>query len=138
MRAPLLYRCLLAVVPGVCGIAVFSPPLDENGNSFRGTEVCKMLSEDLGLHVLKNKKNKAGGFRSSIAGGSKSVMGGAKSSASASRMGGNAGAKPMPAIKTTKVVPLPPGSKQPYETTPVEDLESPGISTARAVSYEDV
>lgn len=45
--------CLMAVVPGVCGIAVWSPPLNEHGNSVRAIETCTHLSINLGLHVLK-------------------------------------------------------------------------------------
>lgn len=41
---------VLAVVPGVAGIAVFSPPLDAKGNSVRGVRVCRDLSERFGLH----------------------------------------------------------------------------------------
>ena len=43
---------LLAVVPGQFGIAVFSPPLDERGNTVRGIAVCKELSERFGLHAF--------------------------------------------------------------------------------------
>jgi len=31
---------------------VFSPPLDQHGNSVRGIEVCRQISEDLDLHLL--------------------------------------------------------------------------------------
>jgi hypothetical protein len=44
---------VMCVVPGVCGFAVFSPRLDENGNSTRGVAVAAAMSESLGLHVLK-------------------------------------------------------------------------------------
>jgi len=44
---------LLAVVPGVAGIAVFSPPLDPRGNSVRGVLVCRELSERHRLHILE-------------------------------------------------------------------------------------
>jgi hypothetical protein len=44
---------IMGVVPGVCGFAVFSPRLDEHGNSVRGVHVAQALSESLGLHVLK-------------------------------------------------------------------------------------
>lgn len=44
---------IIAVVPGVAGIAVFSPPLDDRGNSVRGVLVCRELSERYGLHVLE-------------------------------------------------------------------------------------
>jgi hypothetical protein len=48
---------IMGVVPGVCGFAVFSPCLDEHGNSTRGVLVAKALSDSLGLHVLKNKSS---------------------------------------------------------------------------------
>jgi len=44
---------IMGVVPGVCGFSVFSPRLDEHGNSTRGVHVAQALSEELGLHVLK-------------------------------------------------------------------------------------
>jgi glutaminase len=43
---------ILAVLPGQLAIGVFSPPLDERGNSVRGVAVCEALSEELGLHFL--------------------------------------------------------------------------------------
>jgi len=43
---------ILAVLPGQLGIAVFSPPLDEHGNSVRGVAVCKELSRELNLHFV--------------------------------------------------------------------------------------
>jgi glutaminase len=43
---------VLAVLPGQLGIAVFSPPLDPHGNSVRGVEVCRQVSEDLSLNLL--------------------------------------------------------------------------------------
>ncbi len=43
---------ILAVLPGQLGIGIFSPPLDEQGNSARGIRVCADLSHDLGLHVF--------------------------------------------------------------------------------------
>ena len=44
---------IMAVLPGQLGIGVFSPLLDERGNSVRGVEVCKALSRELGLHFLQ-------------------------------------------------------------------------------------
>ena len=44
---------IIAVVPGQMGIAVFSPPLDERGNSIRGIEVCQELSRRFNLHILE-------------------------------------------------------------------------------------
>jgi len=52
---------VIGVVPGVCGFATFSPRLDENGNSVRGVEVAKAMSEALGLHVLKGGSSSKGG-----------------------------------------------------------------------------
>lgn len=43
---------ILAVLPGQLGIGVFSPPLDEQGNSARGIQVCGDLSRDFGLHLF--------------------------------------------------------------------------------------
>lgn len=43
---------IMAVLPGRFGIGVFSPLLDEKGNSVRGIEACKSLSSDLKLHVF--------------------------------------------------------------------------------------
>jgi glutaminase len=43
---------IIAVVPGRFGIGVFSPRLDEKGNSVRGIAACKQLSRDFGLHVF--------------------------------------------------------------------------------------
>ncbi|MCD2146605.1 glutaminase A [Gordonia paraffinivorans] len=43
---------ILAVLPGQLGIGVYSPRLDEHGNSVRGVETCEHLSRDLGLHMF--------------------------------------------------------------------------------------
>jgi len=43
---------LMAVVPGRLGIGIFSPPLDERGNSVRAIRVCQELSQRLGLHLF--------------------------------------------------------------------------------------
>lgn len=43
---------IIVVVPNQIGIAVFSPPLDQRGNSVRGVKVCEALSEDLELHLF--------------------------------------------------------------------------------------
>lgn len=43
---------IVGVVPGVCGIAVYSPRLDKTGNSVRGKELFKILSQDLGLNIF--------------------------------------------------------------------------------------
>jgi glutaminase len=43
---------VLAVLPGQLGIAVYSPLLDPHGNSVRGIEVCRQISDDLNLNLL--------------------------------------------------------------------------------------
>jgi glutaminase len=43
---------IVAVLPGQLGIGVYSPLLDEKGNSIRGVGLCRSLSEQLGLHFL--------------------------------------------------------------------------------------
>lgn len=44
--------CILGVVPGQMGIAVFSRPLDPHGNSTRGIKVFEELSRRLQLHIF--------------------------------------------------------------------------------------
>jgi glutaminase len=44
---------ILAVLPGQLGVGVFSPPLDERGNSVRGVQVCRDLAGALGLHFMR-------------------------------------------------------------------------------------
>lgn len=44
---------IVAVLPGLGGIGVFSPPLDPKGNSVRGLKVFAELSERFGLHVFE-------------------------------------------------------------------------------------
>lgn len=46
---------VLAVLPGQLGIGVFSPRLDEHGNSVRGIRACKELSRRLDLHLFNRK-----------------------------------------------------------------------------------
>ncbi|MCC6708268.1 MAG: glutaminase A [Gammaproteobacteria bacterium] len=43
---------IVAVLPGQFGLAVFSPPLDDRGNSARGIAVCRKISADYSLHTL--------------------------------------------------------------------------------------
>ncbi|HWE81658.1 MAG TPA: glutaminase A, partial [Gaiellaceae bacterium] len=44
---------VFAVLPGRLGIGVYSPLLDVRGNSVRGVAVCKALSADLALHLVR-------------------------------------------------------------------------------------
>jgi glutaminase len=43
---------VLAILPGQISVAIWSPPLDEIGNSVRGLEACRRISRDFGLHLL--------------------------------------------------------------------------------------
>jgi len=43
---------LMLVVPGVMGICVWSPRLDEHGNSVRGIEFCRKLVAEYNVHVF--------------------------------------------------------------------------------------
>jgi len=44
---------VIAVLPGQFGICVYSPPVDERGNSVRGIRVCEDLSRDTGMHIFE-------------------------------------------------------------------------------------
>jgi len=50
---------IIAVVPGIMGVAVYSPRLDESGNSARGMRVCDRLIGRLGLHVFGGQRTAA-------------------------------------------------------------------------------
>ncbi|MFS9421678.1 glutaminase A [Citrobacter sp. C411] len=43
---------IVAVVPGVMGIAAFSPPLDEAGNSVRGQKIVASVAKELGYNLF--------------------------------------------------------------------------------------
>ncbi len=43
---------IVGVIPGVGGLAVFSPRLDEHGNSVRGLRVFEELSREFGMHLF--------------------------------------------------------------------------------------
>lgn len=53
---------IMAVLPGQLGLGVFSPRLDDRGNSLRGIRVCEELSSRLKLHLLDHR----GGARSAV------------------------------------------------------------------------
>ena len=44
---------VFAVLPGRLGIGVFSPRVDPQGNSVRGIAVCRELSQDLAVHLVR-------------------------------------------------------------------------------------
>ncbi len=50
---------IVGVIPGKFGIGVFSPPLDAKGNSVRGIQVCRDLSQRFGLHIFESGYNGA-------------------------------------------------------------------------------
>lgn len=56
---------ILAVLPGQLAIAVFSPRLDEHGNSVRGVATCRRLSKELELHALHVTRGARGAIRTS-------------------------------------------------------------------------
>lgn len=45
---------VLAILPGQLSIAIWSPRLDEIGNSVRGIAACRRISRDFGLHLFMN------------------------------------------------------------------------------------
>jgi len=47
---------IVAVLPGQLGLAVFSPRLDEKGNSVRGIAVCEAVSKTFDLHMLHSTR----------------------------------------------------------------------------------
>lgn len=45
---------IVAILPGQLSVAIWSPPLDDIGNSVRGIEACRRISRDFGLHMFMN------------------------------------------------------------------------------------
>jgi glutaminase len=50
---------VIAVLPGQLGIGIYSPRLDEFGNTVRGVAVCEAFSREFGLHLLRPPVNTA-------------------------------------------------------------------------------
>jgi glutaminase len=50
---------IIAVLPGQLGIGVFSPRLDDAGNSVRGVLVCEDITAELGLHPIQTGRKPA-------------------------------------------------------------------------------
>lgn len=44
---------IIGILPAQVGIAVFSPKLDEHGNSVRGVQIFERLSREMGLHLME-------------------------------------------------------------------------------------
>jgi glutaminase len=55
---------IVAVRPGEFGVGVFSPPLDEAGNSLRGVAMLEHLSDRFGLHMFDHLREPASPVRS--------------------------------------------------------------------------
>lgn len=53
--------CLFAVVPGVLGVAAYSPRIDDHGHSVRAAAAIEALSDRLDLHVLDRDRGHAFG-----------------------------------------------------------------------------
>ena len=49
---------IYAVIPGVCGIAIYSPKLDKIGNSYRGIKFFKKFSSRFNVHIFDNNCDK--------------------------------------------------------------------------------
>jgi glutaminase len=65
---------LLGTLPGQLGIATFSPRLDSSGNSVRGAEVFRILSDDMGLHLMSALPSRGSAVRSIRARGLATVI----------------------------------------------------------------
>lgn len=60
---------ILAVVPGQAGIAIFSPPIDANGNSVRALTACQRIAERFGLHQFRTHPDPRAVIRYELDGG---------------------------------------------------------------------
>ncbi|PRZ40498.1 L-glutaminase [Antricoccus suffuscus] len=54
---------IMAVLPGQLGLAVYSPRLDQHGNSVRGVQACERLSRDLGMHFMRVSRESSSAIR---------------------------------------------------------------------------
>ena len=51
---------IVAVVPGLLGLAIWSPPVDDKGNSVRGVELCKRLTAKFNFHTFDGVDQRSG------------------------------------------------------------------------------
>ncbi|KAL2112306.1 hypothetical protein VUR80DRAFT_7993 [Thermomyces stellatus] len=57
---------IIGALPGQLGVAVFSPRIDDRGNSVRGVAMCEALSRDLGLHMMDMRQVAQSTMRQSV------------------------------------------------------------------------
>jgi glutaminase len=60
---------ILAIIPGQGAVAVFSPPIDERGNSVRGVEACRRIAGEFGLHLFRTHPDPRSVIRHEFDGG---------------------------------------------------------------------
>jgi glutaminase len=48
---------ILLIIPGQAGIAIYSPPIDANGNSVRGVAAAHEIADAFGLHIFATHPN---------------------------------------------------------------------------------
>lgn len=65
---------VMAVLPGQLSIAIWSPPLDEIGNSVRGIAACRRISRDFGLHPFLNAATVEDVIRRDVRGNAQSSL----------------------------------------------------------------
>ena len=50
---------VMIIVPGIMGICTYAPKLDKYGNSARGVQFCKLISQKFGLHYFNIDQNQS-------------------------------------------------------------------------------
>ena len=60
--------CVLGVIPNVMGISVWSPPLDQQGNSVRGVDFFTRLNQVYSFHVFDPHEQGGGASLSALVG----------------------------------------------------------------------
>ncbi|MET0269860.1 MAG: glutaminase, partial [Sphingomonas sp.] len=59
---------ILLVIPGQAGIAIYSPPIDGNGNSVRGVAAAGEIADAFGLHIFGTHPNVRNAIRAEYRG----------------------------------------------------------------------